>query len=304
MGKKDEQLLHEYTIETMADAQRASIGNELIINDNLDIDIDFNEPDLPFGFATKIMGQSTMFICVEGEVELLSNTVPFVMHAGDANYAQSGHIGLVKRFSPDARFLLVACADSFFMPPLSAAESAAFRRELSIHPIAHLTKPQEVGCEILYKMIRNALFKRDEVHYVRRTVQGLLQAMFFQIMSAYASQSPDDSQYNYARQEEIYLRFIKLVEKNYTQERNIGFYADKLCITPKYLSQLIFKASGIYAGDHIDNYVIAEAKMLIKSHKYTIAQVSDMLNFTSQAYFGRYFKKHTGFTPMEFADQG
>ena len=60
----------------------------------------------------------------------------------------------------------------------------------------------------------------------------------------------------------------------------------------------------MYAGDHIDNYVIGEAKLLIKSRKYSIAQISDMLNFTSQAYFGRYFKKHTGYTPMEFAEKG
>lgn len=152
--------------------------------------------------------------------------------------------------------------------------------------------------------MRNALYKRDEIHYVRRTVQGLLQAAFFQVFSAYETHAKADSPLTNARQEEVFQRFIKLVEKYYTQERNIGFYADKLCITPKYLSQLIFKASGIYAGDHIDNYAIAEAKVLIKSRKYTIAQVSDMLNFTSQAYFGRYFKKHTGMTPLEFAEKG
>ena len=190
------------------------------------------------------------------------------------------------------------------MPPLTGVEAAAFRRELVTHPLAHLSEAQFKAFDVIYKMIRNALLKRDEVHFVRRTVQGFLQALYFMVFSAYQSEAGATSQLATARQEEIFHRFIKLVEKNYTVERNIGFYADKLCITPKYLSQLIYKASGIYAGDHIDNYVISEAKMLIKSRKYTIAQVSDMLNFTSQAYFGRYFKKHTGMTPLEFADKG
>ena len=285
---------------------RDSIGTDFIINDNLDIDLDFDSPELLKlqQKTTKIIGQSNLFLCVNGEIEVVNNSQHCVMHRRDVAYVQSGHIGEIIKFSRDARFCLLACSDNFYMPPLTGVEQAAFRRELVTHPVAQLSEPQFKAFDVIYKMIRNALSKRDEVHFVRRTVQGFLQALYFMVFSAYQTEAGASSQLATARQEEIFHRFIKLVEKNYTVERNIGFYADKLCITPKYLSQLIYKASGIYAGDHIDNYVISEAKMLIKSRKYTIAQVSDMLNFTSQAYFGRYFKKHTGMTPLEFADKG
>ena len=283
-----------------------SIGTDFMINDNLDVDLDFDNPELVqmHQKTTKMVGQSSLFLCVEGEIEMVCNSQPCIMHRMDVAYAQSGHIGEIKRFSRDARFCLLACSDNFYMPPLTGVEAAAFRRELVTHPLAHLSEAQFKAFDVIYKMIRNSLRKRDEVHFVRRTVQGFLQALYFMVFSAYQSEASATSQLATARQEEIFHRFIKLVEKNYTVERNIGFYADKLCITPKYLSQLIYKASGIYAGDHIDNYVVAEAKTLIKSRKYTIAQVSDMLNFTSQAYFGRYFKKHTGMTPLEFAEKG
>jgi len=284
---------------------RDTIGEEFTLNDNLDTDIDFSSPESQehFKITTKIVGHSSIFVCVEGEVEMVNNSVECKMKAGDVVYAQSGHLGRVNSFSPDSRFFLIVCADSFYMPPLTANEAAAFRRELATRPVAHLSESQLSGCRVLYKMMRNALFKRDQIHYVRRTVQGLMQACFFLVFSAYQTQAQVGSPLSSARQEEIFQRFIKMVERYYAQEHNIGFYADKLCITPKYLSQLIYKSSVIYAGDHIDNYIIAEAKVLIKSRKYTIAQVSDMLNFSSQAYFGRYFKKHTGFTPLEFADK-
>ena len=307
MKKTDDKAFRDFTTEqAVNERMRDSIGTDLVINDNLDIDLDFESAESVHSYrrVNKIVGHNSLFVCLQGEVEMICNSQPCVMHADDANYAQSGHIGEVIRFSPDTRFFLIISKDSFYMPPLTAVEAAAFRRELVTHPVAHLSKPQAYAVTLLYKMIRNALAKRDEIHFVRRTVQGLMQAMFFQVFSAYQSETNSSSQLATARQEEIFKRFIKLVEKNYVSERNIGFYADKLCITPKYLSQLIYKASGIYAGDHIDNYVIGEAKMLIKSRKYTIAQVSDMLNFTSQAYFGRYFKKHTGMTPMEFAEKG
>lgn len=284
---------------------RASIGQDFILNDNLDIDIDFDDPlqDPHLNLSTKIVGHSSIFICLDGEVDLTCNSVPCKMHRGDVSYAQAGHIGSVHRFSHDTRFLLIVCAENFYMPPLTAGEASALRRELVTRPIAHLSEEHLKACSIQYKMMCNALTKRGSITHVRGIVQGLYQALFFLIYSAYDSQSKADSPLTNVRQEEVFQKFIRLVEKYYSQERNIGFYADKLCITPKYLSQLIYKASGIYAGNHIDNYVIAEAKVLIKSREYSIAQVSDMLNFTSQAYFGRYFKKHTGYTPLEFAEK-
>jgi AraC-like DNA-binding protein len=58
--------------------------------------------------------------------------------------------------------------------------------------------------------------------------------------------------------------------------------------------------SGHTASEHIDNFIITEAKQLIRSKQYTILQISEMLNFTCQSFFGRYFKKHTGFSPTAY----
>lgn len=297
-----------YTIDRLFNTiKRDSIGTEFIINDNLDQPIDFDNPELKniyLGHSNKVVGLCCIFVCLEGEVEMTISTQHCVMKAGDVSFAQSGHLATMLRFSPDCKFLLVMSSDEFYMPPLTAHEAASFRRELSSHPIARLSDAYQRGIKILYRMIANALSKRDELHYVRRTVQGFFQSMFFMVMSTYATQASENSPYTNARQEGIFNRFIKLVEMHYATERGIAFYADKLCITPKYLSQLIYKASGMYAGDHIDHYVIGEAKLLVKSRKYSIAQISDMLHFTSQAYFCRYFKKHTGYSPIEFAEKG
>lgn len=59
-----------------------------------------------------------------------------------------------------------------------------------------------------------------------------------------------------SRQQEIYDSFIKEIQKNYTKERSISYYADLLCITPKYLSQVVRKVSGRFAGDWINDFVI------------------------------------------------
>jgi AraC-like DNA-binding protein len=90
------------------------------------------------------------------------------------------------------------------------------------------------------------------------------------------------------------------VQENYVRERAISFYADRLCVTPKYLSQVVKQISGRLAGEWISDYVILEAKALINSHKYTMQQISDMLNFANQSFFAKYFKEKAGCTPSSY----
>ena len=94
--------------------------------------------------------------------------------------------------------------------------------------------------------------------------------------------------------------FIDCVHKSYKKQRGMEFYADKLSLTPKYLSKLIKDNTGTSALEWIDNYVILEAKAFLKSTNMTIQQISDELNFPSQSFFGKYFKRHVGVSPKEY----
>jgi AraC-like DNA-binding protein len=97
-------------------------------------------------------------------------------------------------------------------------------------------------------------------------------------------------------------RFLELVKENFKHERKMSFYADKLCLTPKYLSLKICEITGKSAADWIDSFVMIEAKALLKSTNMTIQQISDELNFTSQSFFGKYFKRLAGISPKEYRE--
>ncbi|MDR1407222.1 MAG: helix-turn-helix domain-containing protein [Tannerella sp.] len=97
-------------------------------------------------------------------------------------------------------------------------------------------------------------------------------------------------------------RFMALVRENFKRERQMSFYAGKLCLTPKYLSLKIRAITGKSAADWIDDYVMLEAKALLKSTNMTIQQISDELNFTSQSFFGKYFKRYEGMSPKEYRE--
>jgi len=98
-------------------------------------------------------------------------------------------------------------------------------------------------------------------------------------------------------------KFMKLLEEYYKQYHTIKFYADKMNLSPKYLSLMIKKVSGKLATEWIDEYVILEAKNLIKYSSMTIQEISYALNFPNQSFFGKYFKRHTGLSPKEYRVQ-
>ncbi|MBO5581293.1 MAG: AraC family transcriptional regulator [Bacteroidales bacterium] len=108
-----------------------------------------------------------------------------------------------------------------------------------------------------------------------------------------------DSQHN-ARLNQIFERFIALVNEYHCSERGMAFYADKLCLTPKYLSKLIKQASGRSAPDWIDEFVILEAKNLLKYTNMAIKEIVFQLHFPNQSVFYKFFKAHTGMTPSEY----
>ena len=95
-------------------------------------------------------------------------------------------------------------------------------------------------------------------------------------------------------------KFLSLVQLNFKKERFLDFYADKLDISAKHLSRTVKETTGYSAVEWIDRYVILEAKVLLKSTTMSIQQISDELNFLSQSFFGKYFKKHTGLSPKDF----
>lgn len=95
-------------------------------------------------------------------------------------------------------------------------------------------------------------------------------------------------------------QFINLVQQNFKKERFLDFYATKLEITPKHLSRTMKAFTGSTAVEWIERYVILEAKVLLKSTNMSIQQIADDLNFPSQSFFGKYFKKIVGMSPKDF----
>ena len=105
------------------------------------------------------------------------------------------------------------------------------------------------------------------------------------------------------RQDEIFKSFVSLVHEHCASQREVSFYADKLCISTKYLTGICKAVTGDSAKKIIDDFAILEIKVLLQSTELTVQEIADRLHFPDQSYLGRYFKRHEGISPKEYQNK-
>lgn len=145
-----------------------------------------------------------------------------------------------------------------------------------------------------------------ETHFSFDIVSGLIAATIYKvgdIMYHYLAEHPEGQNNSHKRAEEYFKQFTHLLGEHFREERSVGFYARQLCITPKYLTTLIKRISGQSVSEWIDNYVILEAKTLLKYSTMSIQEIAYYLNFPNQSFFGSYFKRNTGMSPSQYKAQ-
>ncbi|RBL89094.1 AraC family transcriptional regulator [Chitinophaga flava] len=109
---------------------------------------------------------------------------------------------------------------------------------------------------------------------------------------------------NISRKESLVISFTNLVQVQFRHQRNLKQYAEQLFVTAKYLTETVKEITGKNAGEIIDDYVVLEAKLLLDNPRLSIAEIAETLHFSDQSFFGKFFKRHTGYSPRAFRTLG
>ncbi|MBR1941451.1 MAG: AraC family transcriptional regulator [Bacteroidaceae bacterium] len=161
-------------------------------------------------------------------------------------------------------------------------------------PVLHLGDNLQIYENYLH-LLQNILLS-SESPYRLEAAAHLTLAMFYGY--SYMTHQPTSSLLT--RGEQLYAQFTELLHTHYQQERSVAFYADNLCITAKHLSDVVHEIIGKSPLALIQEYVVTEAKALLYSTDMTISQISDHLNFATQSEFGKFFKRVTGISPLQY----
>lgn len=182
--------------------------------------------------------------------------------------------------------------DNLFMflnnSPLSALSSR--------HPVVEIPEDSLQKFQVFIRMLRDIIAEKDNQYGSQALMYQMLYFIHRYMWKCYEPFKDE----LVSRQGRMSDQFLSLVQINFRKERFLDFYASKLEVTPKHLSRTIKKQTGFTAVEWIEKYVIIEAKVLLKSSNLNIQQIADELNFPSQSFFGKYFKKVTGLSPKEY----
>ena len=168
---------------------------------------------------------------------------------------------------------------------------------IRINPSFHLHKESLRLMNDDFSLFRQRL-DMPESPFKEEVVGRVMQIFLYDLWAVYSSEmSQMETNDNAAR---IFLRFLSMVQQDCRQQRDVAFYADKLCITPKYLSQVSRSVSGLPASEWITYYATFELVSLLNDQSKTLTEVADMMRFESASHFSRYVKKLLGKSPSEY----
>lgn len=158
----------------------------------------------------------------------------------------------------------------------------------------------ELNLLLSYYSILKSVITNKESQFRLEILKHIMMAFFYGTNNLFKEINLGDKEK--MRNKIIVNQFIMLVREHFKSQRNLKFYSNKLCLTPKYLSSIVKKQSHLSANEWIDRFIILEAKVLLKSTDLSIRQISDELNFPSQSFFGKYFKRIVGKSPIGYRD--
>jgi len=267
-----------------------AIGDDFILFEKPIISSAFDYP-----FKVDVI---TGIICTKGTMKGSVNLKRYTTSAPCFYIVLPDQILEFEEFSQDFEGLFIVMSKKFAnnLIEFNLQDKLPLSRSVQDNPWTPLNEEELEAMLYFYKMLQMTIRIKDNPH--RIDILKLLIQAFFLGISHQFHKMPDNNKKS--KQEVLVENFINCVYKNFKQQRGVEFYADKLALTPKYLSKVIKENTGMSANDWIDDYAMLEAKALLKSTKMTIQQISDDLNFPSQSFFGKYFKRHAGVSPKTY----
>lgn len=246
--------------------------------------------------------------CVEGSVDCSVNLTDYHLTTGTLLLITPGNI--IRITQPDEldqnlRVTLI-CVSASYISNIGINPSKVLVEAVEVlrDPCIHLSDDE---AEMLHKYVNLALdITKTNSQFVKESIGGLVSSVFYQFAGFLAdSKRREDMEkpVRTTRQRQMLEQFMKLAINDHAREHLVGYYADKMCVTPKYLSKIVKETSGRSVPDWLSELLILDAKNMLRHTDMTIKEISARLNFPSQSFFFRFFKNHTGKTPTQYRDE-
>jgi len=219
--------------------------------------------------------------------------------AGTLVYLGPGSIISPIKLSDDLQIFGLGLFSGFHMPFAYGQMPSAFNGQVRDFQLT-ASKEDIATVKNIMDIIWQIVHASDDYH--RPTVTALVIALMHHYDHLFHQQA-DQLASRRSREQTIFDRFLQLVTQHCAEHHQIGYYAEHMCLTERYLSTVIRQTSGTTAKDWIDRALITRIKIELRHTDKSSAQIAEEMHFANPSFFSKYFRRITGMTPGEYREK-
>lgn len=253
---------------------------------------DVFEMNTPYRFK-----ESRIMMVVSGEADVTINLLSYHLHSGMMVLLMQGGVMQIRSRSDDYLISGIAFSEDY-LSRMSDTRLAKAVKGRYTEVVFTLNDDETMIAEqyltLVWQSIRRGICSRELL------ATQIASIIYFLKIVMERSSNPATDVNSHA--DELFSRFINLVNQHHATQRSLKFYADELCITTTYLCLIAKKSSGFTPKDWIDRALVTSAKVMLKRTDDPIVHIAYNLGFSESSAFCKFFKRMTGVTPLEYRE--
>ena len=235
-------------------------------------------------------------LCLRGTAELKVNTESYPVVPGSVVLVTPHIIKQWTHFSDDYEALSIFFTSDFLTANNAQVGKLGFLRNPATY-VLPLSASDVANIGSSFRFLQQKYYTSHPQR--RNIVKNILNGLLYEVGTLF-DQSPTTDSAAHSRSQVLTAAFKHLVQAHSARTRSVTFYADKLYVTPKHLTQMVREVTGKTASDLLAESVVLEAKALLQTTALPMSRIADQLHFADQFAFSRFFKQRTGFSPTAY----
>ena len=269
-------------------------GNLAFFDQAHDSNIDTRKVVLPEIFIT--------VLTLRGEASVRVNDVDYTLREHDLLICQPNDLLENLTRSADYECHCVCVSPAYMRQIVPLAENAwAIKFLFKERPVYALNEREAaVFCQY-YDQMRSKGYLPADVR--KKVIDTLMLALIYELRQILRTKTRTPDPRPFTSAEYLFKQFMDMLESAYPKERSVTFYAERLHVTPKYLSAVCRQVSQLTASQLINRYVRNDIEYLMKHSLKSVKEIAFELGFPNLSFFGKYVKKHWGLSPKKLREK-
>lgn len=241
-----------------------------------------------------------LVVCRQGSFQFSLNQADFHAKAGDTLFIPEDAAFRILQESEDLEVYILVYQIEPIRDIIGNSVASMYMYSQLTPELSCVWPTGEESEFIKYMSLLDNVLQMEENTFSLYEKKLLLLALTYRICSIYNRKLISAGEEAVGRKNEIFIRLIQLIEKYYMQERGVEFYADKLCLSPKYLSAVSKSICGYTVQELVFKAIIRKSISLLKNTQKDVQEISNEFGFPNASYFGTFFKKQMGMSPQQY----